>query len=317
MHSLAIVGVSGYGGGEALRIAAQHPDLRVTHVYGESTAGSKLGGRFPALDALSPRVANLTIEPFDPARVTADVLIASLPTGRSRDALAAVPAGVKVVDVGGDHRHVDGWTYGLADAWPDRARGSTRVANPGCYPTAALLALVPLMESGLLDASRPVIVDAKSGVSGAGRGGGDGFNFSEVNESVHAYKPLSHGHEPEIATALDAPIAFVPHLVPMTRGLLATCYATVGGNTNDCVMAARALYADSPFVRVTAEPPRTKWASGSNLAFVHYAVRDGLCVATCAIDNLGKGAAGQAVQNANLMLGLDPAAGLGTMPVWP
>jgi N-acetyl-gamma-glutamyl-phosphate reductase len=234
--------------------------------------------------------------------------------------LAKVPADVKIVDIGGDHRFVDGWTYGLADVWPDRVRKASRIANPGCYPTATLLALLPLIQGGLAGDGQ-IIVDAKSGVSGAGRGGGEQLGYADTNESLHAYKPLVHGHEPEIVEALGRDVAFVPHLVPMTRGLLATCYvpAAEGVNANACVMAARALYEASPFVRITSQPPHTKWASGSNLVFVHYAVDEtrSLICATCAIDNLGKGAAGQAMQNVNLMLGLDADRGLTALPLSP
>ncbi len=317
---VGIIGVSGYGGGEALRLVAQHPNLDVAAVYGHGSAGKRVGETHPALAALSPKVANLKITSFDPPACDVDVLIASMPTGTSRDALAAVPEGVRIVDIGGDHRFVDGWTYGLADAWPGDVQKATRIANPGCYPTAALLALVPLHKSGFIGEGH-VIVDAKSGVSGAGRGGGEQLGYADTNESLHAYKPLVHGHEPEMNNALGGGkrVAFVPHLVPMTRGLLATCYVPSSAHANDCVMAARALYEASPFVQITDVPPKTKWASGSNMAFIHFAadVERGLVVATCAIDNLGKGAAGQAVQNVNLMLGLDPAAGLAAMPVWP
>lgn len=334
---IGIIGVSGYGGGEALRLCAQHPGFEVAAVYGESSAGSRVGEHFPALANLRPRIANLEIQPFDPGQCNVDLLFASMPTGKSQSALAAVPEGVKIVDIGGDHRFVQGWTYGLADLWPERVREANRVANPGCYPSAGILALAPLVKAGLVEEG-PMIIDAKSGVSGAGRGGGSDFGYSETNESIHHYKALFHGHEPEIKNALreftphagaDAPgstrvdlldrLAFVPHLVPMTRGILATCYVTGSANANEATMAARAMYGDSPFVRVTAECPRTKWASGSNLAFVHYTADPArrLIVATCAIDNLGKGAAGQAVQNANLMLGLEAAAGLEALPAWP
>ena len=330
-HRIGIIGVSGYGGGEALRLCARHPDFEVAAVYGEGSAGTRVGEHFPALSALAPAVANLRIARFEPAACDVDLLLASLPTGLSRGALAAVPTEVKVVDIGGDHRFVEGWTYGMADLWPERVRGAGRVANPGCYPTAAILALAPLFKAGLVQ-DGPTIVDAKSGVSGAGRGGGADFGYSDTNESVHGYKALEHGHEPEIKNALLQAAAgaagssqaldrlgFVPHLVPMTRGILATCYVTGGATANECVMAARALYGQSPFVRVGDVSPRTKWASGSNLAFLHYAAdpRRRLIVATAAIDNLGKGAAGQAVQNANLMLGLDAAAGLDALPLWP
>ena len=322
---IGIIGVSGYGGGEALRICAQHTHFEVAAVYGESSAGERVGDRYPAIAALAPSVARLRVEPFDPPSVDVDLLFASMPTGKSQDALAAVPSGVKIVDIGGDHRHVDGWTYGLADVWPDRVRESSRVANPGCYPSAALLALAPLAKAGYIDGDEAVVVDAKSGVSGAGRGGGNQLGYAEVNESVHAYKPMTHGHEPEIGSALadlglkTDRLAFVPHLVPMTRGILATCYVTSTATANDCIQAARALFEKTPFVRVTPESPRTKFASGSNLAFLHYAAdpQRRLVVATCAIDNLGKGAAGQAVQNANLMLGLEADMGLRQFPVYP
>ncbi|MEM7808720.1 MAG: N-acetyl-gamma-glutamyl-phosphate reductase [Planctomycetota bacterium] len=317
-HRIGIIGVSGYGGGEALRLVAQHPDLDLAAVYGHGSTGKRLGEMHPALVALSPDVAGLKIEPFDPPGCDVDLLLASMPTGSSRDALAAVPENVKIVDIGGDHRFIDGWSYGLADVAPDDIRQATRIANPGCYPTAALLALVPLQKAGLINNGQ-IIVDAKSGVSGAGRGGGEQLGYADTNESLHAYKPLVHGHEPEIAQGLGRDVAFVPHLVPITRGLLATCYVPSTANANECVMAARALYETSPFVRVTDQPPKTKWASGSNMAFVHYAADEdrALLVATCAIDNLGKGAAGQAVQNANLMLGLAPDAGLRSLPAWP
>ncbi len=324
-HRVGIIGVSGYGGGEALRLCAQHPDLQVAAVYGESSAGQRVGERYPAIAALAPAVARLRVEPFEPSSVDVKLLFASMPTGKSRDALAAVPERVKIIDIGGDHRFAEGWTYGLADVWPNQVADSARIANPGCYPSAALLALAPLAKAGYIDAAGPVIVNAVSGVSGAGRGGGEQLGYSEVNESVHAYKPMAHDHEPEIGQALAdlglaaLRLAFVPHLVPMTRGILATCYVTSRATANDCIQAARATYEASPFVRVTPEPPRTKFASGSNLAFVHYAAdpQRGLVVATCAIDNLGKGAAGQAVQNANLMLGLPADAGLRSLPIWP
>ncbi|HUB24572.1 MAG TPA: Asd/ArgC dimerization domain-containing protein, partial [Tepidisphaeraceae bacterium] len=168
--------------------------------------------------------------------------------------------------------------------------------------------------------------DAKSGVSGAGRGGGDNkFGFAEVNEDVSAYGLLKHAHVPEITATIqslaniaDTRIRFTPHLIPMTRGILATCYLTGDATTEQCLAAARAFYAQRPFVRVVDQPPHTKWATGSNLVFVSYAADGaGSIVALGAIDNLGKGAAGQAVQNANLMCGLPETTGLEGLPLWP
>src|SRR5688572_16451122 len=167
---VGIVGVSGFGGGEALRICASHPAFQVVYAAGESSAGARLVEKFPGIH---PKLADLTIEKWDPAALPKlDVLFASLPTGASAEPLARVPRDVKIVDIGGDHRYVEGWTYGLADVWPDEVRGATRVANPGCFPAATLAALAPLLAGKLIDPSN-VIIDAKTGVSGAGRGGGD------------------------------------------------------------------------------------------------------------------------------------------------
>ena len=319
---IGIVGVSGYGGGEVLRLCATHPAFEVVYAAGEGSAGAKLVERFPSLP---PRLAGLTIQKWDPAELPElDVLFASLPSGQSREALARVPAATKIVDVGGDHRYADGWTYGLADVWPDQIRGKTRIANPGCYPSAALAAIAPLVAAGLVRPAGPVVIDAKSGVSGAGRGGGATFGFADVNEDVAAYGLLKHAHVAEMAATLgqlglkQPRVAFTPHLIPMTRGILATCYLDSAATTEQCFDAARQFYAGRPFVRVTEVPPHTKWATGSNLTFVSYAAHPGgPVVALGAIDNLGKGAAGQAVQNANLITGQPETAGLEGVALWP
>jgi len=320
---IGIAGVSGYGGGELLRLCAGHPQFDVVYAAGEKSAGQKLGQWYPGI---ASKLANLTIQKWDPASLPKlDLLFASLPTGQSKAALAAVPPGLKIVDIGGDHRFVDGWVYGMADIWPEKIRLATRVSNPGCYPSAAILAIAPLI-SAKLATSAQIIVDAKSGVSGAGRGGGDTkFGFAEVNEDVMAYGMFKHLHQPEIASAVkelgksdEAGIIFTPHLIPMTRGILATCYLQGNATADKCLEAAKKFYANRPFVRVVDVPPHTKWATGSNLAFVSYAsAGTGTIIALGAIDNLGKGAAGHAVQNANLMCGLEEAAGLENAPLWP
>jgi N-acetyl-gamma-glutamyl-phosphate reductase len=320
---IGIVGVSGYGGGEALRLCAAHPTFEVVYVAGEGSAGARLVEKFPGIRA---GLADLVIDKWDPERLPKlDVLFASLPSGQSRDALARVPKDVKIVDIGGDHRYADGWTYGLADVWPDTIRGQTRIANPGCYPSASLAALAPLVAAGIVKGGMPVIIDAKSGVSGAGRGGGATFGFADVNEDVAAYALTKHAHVPEMAATLDAlglngtaRVAFTPHLIPMTRGILATCYVAADVSADECFKVARDFYAGRPFVRVVDKPPHTKWALGSNLVFVSYAAHaGGPVVALGAIDNLGKGAAGQAVQNANLITGQPETAGLEGSPLWP
>jgi N-acetyl-gamma-glutamyl-phosphate reductase len=329
---VGIVGVSGYGGSELLRLCVGHPAFEVVYASGETTAGQRLDRQFPAL-AGHP-TGSVVIQPFVPGELHGvDVLFASLPTGKSREPLGRVPREVKVVDVGGDHRFVEGWTYGLTELPGTRAAvaQSSRVSDPGCYPAAALLALAPLVAEALVE-PEAIVVDAKTGVSGAGRGGGtSAFGYAETNEDVLAYGLAEHPHVPEMQEALSrlagrrATLAFTPHLVPMTRGILATCYARPRGAATAARLedAARALYRDEPFVRVVpvegGRSPRTKWTTGSNVAFVAYTVNreTGLVVALCALDNLGKGAAGQAVQNANLMTGQPETAGLTGLPLWP
>ena len=321
---IGIVGISGFGGGEAMRLVANHPAFELIYAAGEGSAGSRLGDRFPGVPA---KLAEIVIEKWDPAMLPKlDVLFASLPTGSSAEALAHVPKGVKIVDIGGDHRYVEGWTYGLTDVWPAQIAGQTRIANPGCFPAAALTALAPLLANRLIEPSN-IVIDAKTGISGAGRGGGDTkFGFAETNENLVPYGLLQHTHMPEMARTIEelsgsaaTGLVFTPHLVPMTRGILTTIYCRGRATTSDCLDAARRFYAGRAFVRVTDKPPQTKWATGSNLAFVSYAAdpERNLVIAMGVVDNLGKGAAGQAVQNANLICGLPEMAGLESVPVWP
>jgi len=321
---VGIVGISGFGGGEAMRLIAGHPSFRLVYAAGEGSAGTRLGDRFPGVSA---DLAELVIEKWNPVALPKlDVLFASLPTGSSAEALARVSAEVKIIDIGGDHRYAEGWAYGLADVWPARIEGQSRIANPGCFPAVTLTALAPLLAHKLIEPGN-IIIDAKTGISGAGRGGADTrFGYAESNENLVPYGLLKHVHMPEMATTIErlgggsaAGLVFTPHLVPMTRGVLVTIYCRGRANTEQCLDAARGFYAGRAFVRVTDRPPQTKWATGSNLAFVSYAAdpdRD-LVVAMGVIDNLGKGAAGQAVQNANLICGLPETAGLDGLPVWP
>ncbi|HEX2222033.1 MAG TPA: N-acetyl-gamma-glutamyl-phosphate reductase, partial [Candidatus Limnocylindria bacterium] len=214
--------------------------------------------------------------------------------------------------------------YGLPELVRDRLPGARLIANPGCYPTAALLALAPLAAAGLLDGE--VIVDAKSGVSGAGRGAGQGYLFTELDGSTLPYGLGRHRHTPEIAQGLadagaDAiDVTFVPHLVPQARGIIATCYARLKEDRDASTLGSlyADAYGDAPFVHLLDAPPASKLASGTNHAFLHVArVAPCRVVVVAAIDNLGKGAAGQAIQNMNLALGLDEAAGLGALGVYP
>ena len=328
---IGIVGVSGYGGSELLRLVAGHPSFELAYVAGESTAGQSIAQRFPALGGHP--AGRLVIEPFVPEKLRGiELLFASLPTGKSKEPLARVAKDVRIVDVGGDHRFVEGWTYGLTElpGQREKIRGARRLANPGCYPAAALLALSPLVKEGLVE-PEGIVIDAKSGVTGTGRGGASDFGYAETNEDLFAYGLEAHPHVPEMEAALaqvggkKATIAFTPHIVPMTRGILATCYARPKGaaDAKRLYAAAEAAYRGEPFVRVLAlekgRSAHTGWTTGSNLAFLSYAVnaRTGLVLAIGAIDNLGKGASAQALQNANLMTGQPEAAGLEGLPLWP
>ena len=328
---IGIVGVSGYGGSELLRLCAAHPTFEIAYVGGDSTAGQFLAQRFPAL--AGHRAGALRIEPFVPEDLAGlDLLFASLPTGRSREPLARVGKGTKVVDIGGDHRFAQGWTYGLTElpGQRGRIRGAARIANPGCYAAAALLALAPLVREGLVE-TEGIVIDGKSGVTGTGRGGASDFGYAETNEDLFAYGLESHPHVAEMEQALallagtKASIAFTPHLVPMTRGILVTCYARPRATLplEKVLEAAQSSYRGEPFIKVasveTGRSAHTGWATGSNLAFLSYAVnsRTGLVLALAAIDNLGKGASAQALQNANLMTGQPETAGLGGLPLWP
>lgn len=322
---IGVVGVSGYGGGEILRLCARHPEVEVVYAGGESSAGTRLGEHYPGLDG---GLAELAIQAWQPEALPAlDLLFLSLPTGQSKAAASALPASLKVIDVGGDHRFAEGWTYGLTEViGPTEIAGSNRVADPGCFPAAALLALAPLIRAGLVEPTG-IVVDAKTGVSGAGRGGGSSFGFAEVNEDVAAYGLGGHVHTPEMQAALtriagaEASVVFTPHLIPMTRGILATCYGRARGSvtTDQAFKAAREMYAEAAFVRVIERPPHTKWAQGTNLAFLSYAAdpHTGVVRALGALDNLGKGAGGQAVQNMNVMLGLPETLGLDAVPAYP
>lgn len=321
---VGVVGVSGYGGGEILRLCANHPGVTVAYAAGESSAGQRLGNRYPGLGGAT---ADLVIQAFDPRSLPdLDLIFLSLPTGESQKAVLDLPQELKVIDVGGDHRFVDGWTYGLTEVTgPGVIAESQRVADPGCFPAAALLALAPLVSRAMVD-PRGIIVDAKTGISGAGRGGGSTFGFAEVNEDVSAYSLFKHAHTPEMREAVSrmagnqpASVIFSPHLIPMTRGILATCYTRGAISTDEALKAAREFYAEAAFVRVSDALPHSKWAQGTNLAFVSYAAdpQQETVIALGAVDNLGKGAAGQAVQNMNLMLGLAEQTGLEMVPMLP
>jgi N-acetyl-gamma-glutamyl-phosphate reductase len=342
-YRAAVVGGSGYTGAELLRILAAHPDLDVVHVTADSNAGATVASLYPSLAAAYP---GMTYGPMDPAAVAGlDVVFLAMPHGASQGfAPQIVDDVVHVVDLGADFRlpaatyeqwygsaHtapelIDRFGYGLVELYRDELRDVAHVAVPGCYPTAALLAMAPLFAAGLVEPH--VIVDAMSGVSGAGRGLKIGNHFSEADENVVAYGLLTHRHTAEIeqtltkvgGTRVDA--LFTPHLVPMVRGEHATCHvrAAVSGLTTASLLATyRDFYASEPFVLVSDEPPPTKAATGANTCqvTVRHDDRTGRVLAIGIIDNLVKGASGGAVQNANLLLGLPETTGLPIVGMWP
>jgi N-acetyl-gamma-glutamyl-phosphate reductase len=334
MIRTAILGASGYVGGELLRLIAAHPELEAVKLFGESKAGQKLGAVHPHLAAAYP---NAGIEKFEGVLANIDLVLAALPHGYSqRLAASIVQEVIPFVDLGADFRLNDAATYerwyghaheapeflgefvyGIPELNRDAIAGSKAVAAAGCYATAAILALKPLADAGLVDPDS-LIVDAASGVSGAGREAKEASGFSTVDGSFSAYGLLSHRHTAEMEMAIGGTVLFTPHLVPMTRGILATCYGEASGPCDPLQVLCEA-YADEPFVHVTDQPPATKWVTGSNgvQLTARYDERTNRVLTLAAIDNLGKGAAGQMIQCANLMLGLDETAGLTAIGVYP
>jgi N-acetyl-gamma-glutamyl-phosphate reductase len=334
MIRTAILGASGYVGGELLRLLSCHPQLRATKLFGDSKAGQALGTVHPHIAAAYP---DALVEKFEGNLEGVDLVFAALPHGKSQDVAGAIlDAGIPFVDLGADfrlddaatyerwygHAHtkpelLDKFVYGIPELNRDAIRNAKAVAAAGCYATAAILALKPLVDAGLVN-PKTIIVDAASGVSGAGRELKESTAFNTVDGSFSAYGLLNHRHTAEMEMALDATVLFTPHLVPMTRGILATCYGEATGH-GDPLGVLKSAYADEPFVHVTADPPATKWVAGSNgcQLTARYDERSGRVLALSAIDNLGKGAAGQMIQCANLMLGFDETAGLTPVGVYP
>ncbi|MDP9433270.1 MAG: N-acetyl-gamma-glutamyl-phosphate reductase [Actinomycetota bacterium] len=340
--SAAVVGASGYAGGEVLRLLNGHSTLDVGAVVAHSNAGRPLGELHPQLVEL----AGLELQALEPGVLDgADVVFLALPHGKSGAVAADLPEGTVVIDLGADHRlaeaaqwsrfysgeHAGTWTYGLPELPGARRQlaGAKRVAAPGCYPSAVGLALAPLFAAGLVEPA-DVVVMAASGTSGAGRSPSLNLLGSEVMGSLSAYKAGGvHQHTPEMVQTLSAAagtavsLSFTPVLAPMPRGILATCTArlTAGADVEALRQALTAAYADEPFVHVLPEGrwPSTASVSGSNSAHLQVAVDAavGRAVVIAAIDNLGKGAAGQAIQCANIALGLPETAGLSINGVAP
>ncbi|MBR5998594.1 MAG: N-acetyl-gamma-glutamyl-phosphate reductase [Deltaproteobacteria bacterium] len=343
---VAIVGAGGYTGVELLRLLCQHPGVEITCVTSLEDVGKEITRVFPSLPK---RLASLRLESLDVSRVAgaADVVFTALPHKAVMDiAPQFIAAGCKVIDLSADFRLKDvavyeRWysrhsapdlvkeaVYGLPELYRERIRSARLLANPGCYPTSAILALTPLLRNHLIDV-KSIVIDSKSGTSGAGRALKTGSLFCEVNEGVKAYGVGTHRHIPEIEQVLseqageDLTVCFTPHLMPVNRGILSTSYARLlkpcsGAELHELFAA---FYRDEPFVRVLPEGelPNVSAVRGGNFCDIGVVseTRTGRVIVVSAIDNLVKGAAGQAVQNMNIMEGFEEDLALQVVPLFP
>lgn len=346
MIKAGIVGATGYAGNELVRILMQHPEVEINSMTAHSYAGKQFDEVYENYREINETVLDET--DMEKLAEECDVVFMALPHGTAAKVVTAdILQKTKIIDFGADFRLKDAdvyekWysvehngrellktaVYGLCEVNRDIIKGKQLIANPGCYTTCSILSLRPLVAEGLVDL-KSIIVDAKSGVSGAGRGLALGSMYDECNESVKAYKIASHRHTPEIEEQLgyaageDVTLTFTPHLIPMNRGILATCYATLKKPmTYEEVKAVYVKhYGKEYFVRLTKKGvfPETRWVKGSNFLDIGFSVdeRTGRIIVIGAIDNLVKGAAGQAVQNMNILFGLDETTGLKLVPVFP
>ena len=339
-HRIAILGASGYTGAELVRLIATHPGLEIVALAAERRAGAAMAEVFPHLRHLAlPRLA--TIAEIDFAGV--DLAFCALPHATTQEVIAGLPRDLKIVDLSADFRLRDPlvyaqWyghehralelqaeaVYGLTEFYREAIRAARLVAGTGCNAAAGLLAVVPLLEAGLIDPDE-IIIDLATGVSGAGRGAREGMLHAEVSEGFHAYAVANHRHmaefEQEFSKAAGQPVScsFTPHLLPQNRGILATIYLKGEAAAIHAELVRR--YAGEPFIRMLAlgESPHTRHVRGSNFCDLGVVAdrRPGRTILFSALDNLVKGASGQAIQNANLMLGLDETAGLMAAPLFP
>jgi len=342
MISVGVIGATGYAGAELVRILAAHPGVELTILTSRKYAGKRMDDVFPALRGH----VDLRCEPFEIERVceVADVVFTALPHSVPMNIVPKlIENNIKVIDLSADFRFSDPGryasayevhscpellekaVYGLSEIFFERIAEAELVGNPGCYPTCTLLPLIPLLKDGIISSSG-IVVDAKSGVSGAGRGLSLTTHFCEANESVKAYKVAVHRHEPEIesilsqSAGLDVDITFVPHLMPMSRGMETTIYAPLAGDAaaDDVGACLGRYYERKKFIRIHTDgtPPDTRNVRYTNFCDIGYVIdkSNRRLILMAAIDNLVKGAAGQAVQNMNIMTGQDEDCGLTTVP---
>ncbi|MGL5254363.1 MAG: N-acetyl-gamma-glutamyl-phosphate reductase [Brevinema sp.] len=333
MKTISIIGATGYTGAELLRILAVHPLVKIHTLTSENHVGKRFSDIFPALNGFVDDIL-ISIDEYLAKSQGADLCFLALPHGVSMSIVPKLLArGEKVVDLGADYRFSDinvyeEWyktthldprmaVYGLTEIHREDIKKATLIANPGCYPTASILSLIPLLEADLID-SKSIIIDAKSGVSGAGRGAKVESLFCETSEGFSAYGIASHRHTPEIEQELSyfqpVTLTFTPHLVPMTRGIFATCYATIKGSEKEVEQAFHQRYHKESFIRLLGlgAKPSVKNVRGSNYVDIgwHIDYRTNRIIVLSVIDNVVKGASGQAIQNMNLMLGFNETTGL-------
>ena len=344
---VGIVGASGYGGVQLVRLLQDHPAIEIAYLGGASSAGKKFADLYPHL----AHAVDLPIEPIDVDVIAArcQAVFLALPNGLACElAPKLIAKGCSVLDLSADYRFADldvytHWykiprvdretaaqaVYGLPELYRAKLRGAKLVGCPGCYPTASLLALSPLLKQGLIDADT-AIIDAKSGTSGGGRQAKTHLLLAEADNSLTAYSVGGHRHTPEIEQVCsdlaghEVKIQFTPHLIPMVRGILTTVYATIrdpGLVTEDLITIYKAFYRSSPFIRVLdgGVYPHTKWAAGTNICYIGLEVdaRTGRIIVISAIDNLIKGQAGQAIQCLNAMMGWEETLGLPQLSFYP
>ena len=333
---VGVVGASGYTGAELLRLCAGHPQMDVVYATGQNDANKLVGDVYPSLAAAYPhlRLDNFEVNAFDDL----DIGFLAVPYGVAQTIVPELRKRVDlVVDLSPDFRLRDKSSYpkwygsehtapdllsqfafGIPELFRDELIGASLIAAPGCYVTAASLALAPLVRAGAIEPTG-IIVDAASGVSGAGHALKPGTRFNAANEDFSAYGLLNHRHTPEIQQAIGAEVLFTPHLAPMNRGILASCYARPTSSGKDPLALLEDAYAAEPFVAVREGLPSTKATLGSNAAHItaRYDQRTGWVVVLCALDNLVKGASGQALQCANVALGFPETEGLTNIGVYP
>lgn len=344
MIKVGIIGATGYAGSELVRLITQHPKAELVTMTSQSYAGQEykeVYSNYSHLDYVCEE------EHIEEMAEKCDVIFLALPHGvASKKINADILSKTKIIDLGADFRIQDvdvyeKWytthyskdilpeaVYGLCEINRDKIKGKRIVANPGCYTSCSILSLYPLVKEGMIDLSS-IIIDAKSGATGAGRGLSLGNHYCELNESVKAYKVASHRHTPEIeeqlsiAAGQDIVLNFTPHLIPMDRGILATCYATLNKKYtyDDIRKAYEKHYGNEHFIRLTKEGvfPETKWVKGSNFVDIGFTVdeRTNRVIVIGALDNLFKGAAGQAVQNMNIIMVIEETTGIDYVPIFP